>query len=201
MTDDTSPLAPRVDGARGDEMRDRMQAGKDAGVCDFCEIIAGGSPRHRSPVVLEGQHWVATYNDFPYPGTDHHILIIAREHVNDLRELSSAALAEGMQFWVRVADHFGLTGYCPFGRIGDRDLTAQTMPHLHFHITQSDGESVALEDIEAYYLGVLAQLPDGMSGDPKRLKKLWEAISLLRSVLEGKATGIYPKLSNEATKS
>ncbi len=198
MTDDTHLLAPRVDGARGDEMRRRMEESAKAGDCDFCKAIAGVPSRHHNPIVMEGDHWVATLNDFPYPGTSHHVLIIAREHVNDLRELSAAALAEGMRFWVAVVDHFGLTGYCPFGRMGDRDLTAQTIPHLHFHITQSDGKLVDPADVDPDVHRLIQGLPDGLANDSNGLKKLWEAISLWRSILEGKAVGIYPKLSNKA---
>lgn len=200
MSDTTAPLGPRVDGARGDEMRERMQASVEAEDCDFCKVVAGEPSRHHSPVFFEGRHWLATNNDFPYPGTKDHVLIISRDHVNDLRDLSNEALAEGMQIWVSVVDYLGLKGYCPFGRIGDRNLTAQTIPHLCFHITESDGLPVNIESIDSEMRHVIEGLPAGMSEDPEALKKFWEAISLWRSWLEGKAIGIYPKLSNKATK-
>lgn len=191
-------LGPRVEGARGSEMRTRMQASKDAGDCDFCNVIAGRPARHTSPIALEGTDWVVTPNDFPYPGTSQHLLIIARQHVSDLDELGWEALAEGMQMFTRVKHHFGLTGYCLFGRLGDRELTAQTMPHLHLHITQSDGLPVSFDDVDPEWRAVIEALPNGMASDPDALKQLWEAISLWRSALEGKAVGIYPKLSNKA---
>ncbi len=193
-----SDQGPRVEGARGEEMRQRMQASKEAGSCDFCKVVAGEDSEHRSPVFLKGKHWVATKNDFPYPGTSAHVLVLSRDHVNDLDELSIGALQELTPFLLQVAQSLGLTGYCTFARLGDKDLTAQTMPHLHFHITQSDGSAVTFEDVPEDMLAVIRALPGDLPNDSDGLKRLWEAISIYRSALEGKAIGIYPKLSNKA---
>lgn len=197
MTDNAT-LGPRVEGARGDEMRERMQARADAGTCVFCDVVGGDAPDHASPIFLGVGHWVATYNDFPYAGTDAHVLILSRYHVMDLRELPVGALTEFLPFCLQVAEKLGLTGYCPFGRIGDRNLTAQTIPHLHFHVTQSDGLPVVWESVDEDMKRVIEDLPDGMADDSDALKRLWGAIDLRRSFLDGKATGVYPKLSNKA---
>ena len=60
-----------------------MAALEAAGICVFCpEHVA---EHHRQPIEFSGEHWYVTRNDYPYPGTAAHYLIVPHRHVVVLR--------------------------------------------------------------------------------------------------------------------
>jgi ATP adenylyltransferase len=119
------------------EMR-RLDA---AGVCLFCpEYLASQS---RQQMVLSTEHWSVTPNEFPYPGTSLHLLLVPHEHAGDLLELSEAARAD---FWVAlaaVAQRHRLGHYGLGVRNGDCRFTGATIRHVHAHVLVSAGDDNA----------------------------------------------------------
>lgn len=192
-------LPPRVEGARGPEMEARLKDIAAVGDCEFCNLAAGVPKRHKHPVAVRWSHWLATLSDFPYEGTRVHILVISQDHVNNLGELSLEALAELAPFMLAVAIRFNLTGYSIVGRVGNRALTAQTIPHLCFHLAESDGKDVSskLEEIDSRTSGVISRLPKWLMGDSEALKVFVRALNLWRSWLDKKAFRIDVKVSND----
>jgi histidine triad (HIT) family protein len=99
--------------------------------CIFCKIAAGEIP---ATVVAEGEHAIA-FMDLS-PATRGHVLVIPREHAEDLLTVpvedleACAALAQkiaGRQLEVLGADGVNLLNSC-------RPAAWQTVFHFHIHV-------------------------------------------------------------------
>jgi diadenosine tetraphosphate (Ap4A) HIT family hydrolase len=114
------------------EMR-RLEA---SGVCLFCPD--GLASQAGQQVVLQTRYWTVTPNEFPYPGTVLHLLLVPRQHVADLLDLDEVSRRD---FWTALAsvrDRYGL-GYYGLGvRNGDCRFTGATIRHVHAHVLVGD---------------------------------------------------------------
>jgi histidine triad (HIT) family protein len=107
--------------------------------CVFCQIVRGASP---ASVVHEDELTVAFLDLHQFhPG---HTLLIPREHLADVREVSAATGAALMVALARltraVGEAFPSEGISVWHSIGPAAF--QEVPHLHFHIqprTTDDG--------------------------------------------------------------
>jgi ATP adenylyltransferase len=115
-----------------------MAALEAAGTCLMCP---DGIADHGFEIVLATPHWTVTPNEYPYPGTRLHLMVIPREHVSDLVDLSPAAQADFFAVLGQVRDRFGLTYYGLGVRCGDCRYTGATIRHLHAHILVGDPET------------------------------------------------------------
>src|SRR5262249_57035098 len=77
---------------RSDEQLQAMRALDEAGICIFCPEFLTSDPAH--PVLHETEHWIVTKNKFPYENTRLHLLLVPREHVDDVLVLTPAARDE-----------------------------------------------------------------------------------------------------------
>lgn len=191
---------PRVEGARTDAMRERHESEIAAKKCAFCLAINGDHSLHKSAIFLEGEHWVATYNDFPYEGLSHHVLILPRNHVNDMADMIKEELEEFGAFMLEVALSLRLTGWCLHSRVGDPRLTAQTSPHLSVHVTQSNGLPVDVGTVSPEIVQIYDNLLERAPEPERRFDWIDEVrigIDALRAADLGKAFPVRAKLSNE----
>jgi diadenosine tetraphosphate (Ap4A) HIT family hydrolase len=121
---------------RTDEQLAEMRRLEAAGICLFCPVALRVHARQR--VTFETRHWMVTPNAFPYAGTALHLLVIPKQHANDLLDLEDEALAD---FWgalreVRARydlDHYGLGV-----RNGNCSFTGATIAHVHAHVLVGD---------------------------------------------------------------
>jgi diadenosine tetraphosphate (Ap4A) HIT family hydrolase len=112
------------------EMR-RLEA---AGICLFC-------PQHladHQPVVHRTAHWSVTPNEFPYPNTSLHLLLVPDAHVTDLLDLPGDAQADLFAALRWVRDTHRLTHYGLASRCGDCAYTGATLTHVHAHVVVGD---------------------------------------------------------------
>jgi diadenosine tetraphosphate (Ap4A) HIT family hydrolase len=96
---------------------------------------------HPHPIFFENDSWFATLNAFPYTNTSLHILLIHKEFITSLEEISQKAwvdLQETINFCIKK---YGLNSGSFFMRFGDTTKTGSTVTHLHAHILVSDGSS------------------------------------------------------------
>lgn len=121
--------------ARTPEQLAEMRRLDAAGVCLFCPEHLGSHPRQR--VLFGTRHWTATLNEFPYPGTSLHLLLVPHQHAADLLELGDEARAD---LWVALAtavEREGLSYYGLGVRNGDCRFTGATIRHVHAHVLVS----------------------------------------------------------------
>jgi ATP adenylyltransferase len=117
---------------RTPEQRAEMAGLDAAGICLFCPEQLARHPRQR--ILLSTAHWTATPNEYPYPGTSLHVLLVPHQHASDLLELRDEVRGD---FWVALAAvakacdlrHYGL-GI----RNGDCRYTGATIRHVHAHV-------------------------------------------------------------------
>jgi len=123
--------------ARAPEQLAEMRRLEAAGVCLFCPSQLARHPRQQ--VLFSTRHWTATPNEFPYPGTSLHLLLVPHQHASDLLELSEEARGD---FWValaRLAERHDLSHYGLGIRNGDCRFTGATIRHVHAHVLVSSG--------------------------------------------------------------
>lgn len=117
---------------RSDKHLTQMEKIVVDGICPFCP--EGLDKYHSSPLVVETDYWIATPNMHPYQYTEQHLLLIARRHIEHIRDLSEA---EWQDLGRLVIDQ---VVEMPYGvlaaRFGDFTHTAASVAHLHFHIIQ-----------------------------------------------------------------
>jgi ATP adenylyltransferase len=121
---------------RSPEQLAEMRSLEERGLCLFCP--EGLRQHERQQILLRTSHWTVTPNEFPYPGTSLHLLLVPHEHATDLLDLPPGAQQD---FWVAlraVRDRYGL-GYYGLGvRNGDCRFTGATIRHVHAHVLAGD---------------------------------------------------------------
>lgn len=98
--------------------------------CIFCKIASGEAP---SEILFENESVIAIRDIAPQ--APFHALVMPREHVKDLTELTNPKLASALiDAARRVANQAGLEadGYRLATNIGEHGC--QTVAHLHFHV-------------------------------------------------------------------
>jgi len=117
---------------RTDEQKEVMRQIEKDGVDPFdWNLLAN---YHREPILKQGEHWLITPNDYPYEGTELHLLLIYRERVRNLGEVKRGAFAELQEMLVWIESEFKLSHGTLVMRFDDIALTGGSVDHLHAHV-------------------------------------------------------------------
>src|SRR4051812_35654094 len=120
-----------LDAARSAEQRDYMAELESRGVCIFCpEHVA---TEQRLPIEHTGEHWYVKHNDYPYPGTVAHYLIVPLRHVVSFDELPDEAGAELWAIKRALKAELAPLATATVERSGDMRLNGGSVAHLHTH--------------------------------------------------------------------
>ena len=125
-----------TDNHRTDEQLQEMRRLEAAGICLFCPATLREHARQQ--VIFETRHWAVTPNEFPYPGTRLHLLVVPHQHAGDMLDLDNEALGD---FWTalrQVRERFGLDHYGLGVRNGNCSFTGGTIAHVHAHVLVGD---------------------------------------------------------------
>ena len=114
-----------------------IQSGK---FCPFCPDYIKQSKYHKNPID-EKEYWLVTNNSYPYKPTKQHILLIHKEHIEDITEISEAAWGELRTIIKDEAKKRNIEGGSFVLRFGNTKYTGASVTHLHAHIIQSDPDS------------------------------------------------------------
>lgn len=110
------------------------QIAKD-GVCPFCpEHLAN---YHKNPVV-EREMWLVTDNMYPYKPSKLHRLIIHKEHITHMNQITPHGWHVLMEILGEEVAKNNVSGGSLIMRFGDTKFTGASVSHLHMHIVQSD---------------------------------------------------------------
>ncbi|MCX5049803.1 MULTISPECIES: HIT family protein [unclassified Streptomyces] len=129
---------------RTEEQRAEMERLDGEGICLFCPDVIRSHEKQQ--ILRETAHWMVTPNEFPYAGTRLHLLLIPKEHVTDLLDLSSDARADFWEVLAYTKEKYGMDHYGLGARNGDCRYTGGTIRHLHVHVLVGEGEVAADED-------------------------------------------------------
>jgi ATP adenylyltransferase len=142
--------------ARSPEQRAYMEGLEAAGICVFCPEHF--DEYHRAPVEIEGTHWYVTENDYPYPGTTAHFLIVARPHVTSFDELPDEAGAELWALKRRLKAMLEPLAVATVERSGAMRYNGGSVAHLHIHFVALDA---APAETVRFRVSRKADAPDG----------------------------------------
>lgn len=112
------------------------------GVCPFCREHL--TKYHKKPLT-EKTYWWITDNMYPYKPTKHHRLIIHKEHIEHVSEISREAWDELQKIIQTETNDRTISGGTFIIRFGDTHYTGASVSHLHGHIVQSDPEDAAYD--------------------------------------------------------
>ncbi len=99
--------------------------------CPFCP---DNFKYHKNPILRTVGDWQITKSSWPYPGTQHHLLLIATKHHERLSELTSADWMAIGQLVTWAESEFELPGGALAMRFGETHYTGATVCHLHVHL-------------------------------------------------------------------
>jgi ATP adenylyltransferase len=133
-----------MDNAREEDQRVRMQQSQKNKVCIFCE--EGLKEIHKLPILQQNDSFLVTDNAFPYPGTEHHVLIIPKKHISNILEIGAESWNDLKQMIEWVVKERKMVGTSLFLRFGDSRFNCSSLSHLHFQLIV--GNSNQDEDIE-----------------------------------------------------
>lgn len=109
---------------------------KTDSVCPFCkEQLA---KYHTNPILKENATWLITKNMYPYKNTKEHFLLIHKEHISSVTEMTEAEQKDLHELINWATHEFKLLGATFFMRYGDTRYTGATVGHLHGQLVASD---------------------------------------------------------------
>ena len=109
----------------------------EQGICPFCPNHLHA--HHKEPILDEGEHWLATPNMYPYEGAAHHLLLIHREHIENVSEMTDEAWLEVRAMMVALAKRLNIKGASLLMRYGETRFTGASVSHLHAQLVAGDG--------------------------------------------------------------
>lgn len=111
------------------------------GVCPFCPDNL--EKYHKEPILESGEFWVATPNMYPYAGANHHLLLIHREHIEDIAEVTLEAWEELRFVIAAMSKRLSIHGASLLMRYGETKHTGASVAHLHAQLISGSGEKDA----------------------------------------------------------
>lgn len=130
---------------RVDEQRGVMEQIVKDGVCPFC--MENFTRYHKKPILRDGKHWVLTANQWPYKNTKHHLLAVAKKHIETLAEITPAAAGELLEYLQWAEKEYGIAGGSFFMRFGIPQWTGATVSHLHAQLVVGDHDDPKHEPV------------------------------------------------------
>jgi ATP adenylyltransferase len=112
-----------------------------AGICPFCEGHL--AKFHKNPILFANAHWLVTENAWPYDGTRHQFLLIARRHLAAAEALPQGAWEALGEAHRRLVTDYRLDGATPLLRSGRTDFTGASVAHLHAQLISGGRRSGA----------------------------------------------------------
>ncbi len=139
--------------ARSEKQKQEMVALQAAGICIFCpdaysrveerEVLLEypGGVSLKKQVLFENSTWAVLRNEYPYPGTSRHVMLVPKEHVTRQDQLSPVAQDGYWEILRAAAARFGPDYYALGSRNGEMRFTAATIAHVHIQFIVGDPDN------------------------------------------------------------
>ena len=118
-----------LDNAREEDQKQVMRDIISADECPFC--LNNLKKYHKQEILKDGKYWILTYNQWPYDFTRLHLLLILKEHAENLSQLDPNAGKEMIEILAWAEKEFKVKGGGIGLRFGDTNYSAGTVNHLH----------------------------------------------------------------------
>ena len=110
---------------REEKQKSVMEEIAEAKHCPFCRENL--YKYHQQPILKESKFWIVTTNQWPYPHTKHHFLLIYKVHAVNFSDLSLAAGQELFELIAEIEESYQIKGGGLVIRFGDTDYSAGTI--------------------------------------------------------------------------
>lgn len=126
--------------ARTQDQLDVMMRDEKAGIDP---IAPENIDQDKQKILFMADHWFVAENRYPREGSDKHLLIIARDPMYCLDDISPEAWTELYAVWQRLVKEQDLVGGGFCLRFGDPEKSGASLKRLHVNIiTPKPGEKV-----------------------------------------------------------
>jgi len=129
-----------TENARDGEQVNELKKIEKEGFCPFCQRNYL-EKEHPHPIFLETKYWLATKNRWPYENARVHLLLIYKDHITSLEEMSAEAWQELHGLIVQLKKEKDIPGGAFLMRFGDSRYTGATVSHLHAQIISGNPDS------------------------------------------------------------
>lgn len=119
--------------ARTKEQALLMEDIADRGICFMCPEHIPEFYESRDGLIAEGEHSYLVHNGIPYENTDHHLMVLPKEHITRLQDASDEFILEAFDFFRSLEASLEVEGGAVAMRFGKPELTGATASHLHIH--------------------------------------------------------------------
>lgn len=121
--------------ARTPEQLAEMKRLSKEGICCFCPEHIN---RDKMPLIMDTDNWMVKANTYPYAHTSLHILIIPKEHITKMTQLTKPAQVEFYDVLEKCEKKYKLASYALVIRSGDMKHNGSSIEHLHVHVIVGD---------------------------------------------------------------
>lgn len=140
--------------ARSQDQLDVMMRTEAAGIDPI-------SPEHidreKQKVLFEANHWFVAENRYPREGSEKHLLIIAKDPMYSVDDISPEAWMELLEVWKKTIEEQDLVGGGFCLRFGDPAKSGASLKRMHVNIIMpKEGEKVR------FPVGGRAELKEGL---------------------------------------
>lgn len=129
-----------IENARNPDQIEALKKIQEGSFCPFCsqEYMA---KEHGKPILVDGKYWFATENRWPYKGARVHLLLVHKEHITNVSELSKEAWGELLLIVKELKGKVDVPGGTLLMRFGDTKYTGGTVAHLHAQLISGNKDS------------------------------------------------------------
>lgn len=122
----------RKTAARSEAQLKKMEELESKGLCVFCLDVV--EKESINPVEFETSHWYVKKNDYPYENTELHLVIVPKEHVKTVSQLSQLAKSEFLDVVAQIEKRYQIDSFAVGLRSGDMRFNGGSIEHLHAHV-------------------------------------------------------------------
>lgn len=90
--------------------------------------------QEKQAIIIVGKHWFAAENRYPREGSEQHLLIIAKDPMYDVADITPEAWTELYDIWTKLIEKQGLTGAAFCMRFGDPARSGASLKRLHVNV-------------------------------------------------------------------
>lgn len=125
-----------VNNTRENDQLQLMKKIEKAKHCPFCQPQL--ATYHKLPILFTTKYWLVTTNQWPYPYTKRHFLIITQEHYTQLSQIPSQAGEELVTIIQKLERDYQIAGGGLAMRFGNTKYSAGSVNHLHAQLIEPD---------------------------------------------------------------
>ncbi len=133
----TRPIVDPTKVTKRLEYADKLIKIEKSGICPFCERRFLDSSNE---LLEETKNWLVTRNYEPYKGSESHLLIVPKRHIEHVSELSVNGRREFIDLNVKYSENMKSGGLAM--RFGDIKNTGASVAHLHSHIIETNDKTL-----------------------------------------------------------